>query len=82
MFIQLMFVGSILGGGVYFLLRFVRALEHRGGASSELVALRDRVAALEAAHDEVRSEMRHLTEGQEFTARLLEAKPVTGNSAT
>ena len=76
------FWGTVLGGGFYFLRRFIRAFEQRNSASPELLALRDRVAALEAAHDETRSEIRQLTEGQEFTARLLDAKGVPGNSVT
>jgi len=76
------FWGAILVGGVYFLRRFVRAAEQRSAAPSELLALRDRVAALEAALDETRSEMRQLTEGQEFTARLLDATTAPGKSAT
>ena len=76
------FWGTVLGGGVYFLRRFVRALEHRNSASPELLALRDRVAALEAAHDETRSEIRQLTDGQEFTARLLDAKRAPGKSSS
>lgn len=76
------FWGTVLGGGVYFLRRFVRAFERRNSASPDLLALRDRVAALEAANDETRSEIRQLTEGQEFTARLLDSKRAPGNSVT
>ena len=80
--VMLLFWGPIIGGGLYFLRRFVRAAEQRSGAPSELLALSDRVAALELALDEARTEIRHLTEGQEFTVRLLDAKATSGRPET
>ena len=76
------FWSAILGGGAYFLRRFVRAAEQRSAAPSELFTLRDRVAALEAALEETRSDIRQLSEGQEFTARLLDTTTARGKSAT
>ena len=45
------FGGSALGGGFYFARRYVRALERRVGDESELAALRQRVALLEAKQE-------------------------------
>ncbi len=42
------FWGSALGGAFYFARRYVRALERRVADESEIAALRERVAQLEA----------------------------------
>lgn len=52
-------------------LRAVRALERRGIASTELTALRDRLQMLEDQVTEQGEAVRRLTDGQEFTQRLL-----------
>jgi hypothetical protein len=62
----------LLGGaGLWLGLRAVRALERRGTASTELTALRDRLQMLEDQVTEQGEAVRRLTDGQEFTQRLL-----------
>jgi hypothetical protein len=62
----------LLGGvGLWLGLRAVRALERRGIASTELTALRDRLQMLEDQVTEQGEAVRRLTDGQEFTQRLL-----------
>jgi hypothetical protein len=62
----------LLGGvGLWLGLRAVRALERRGTASTELTALRERLQMLEDQVTEQGEAMRRLTDGQEFTQRLL-----------
>ena len=74
----------LLGTGALYLgVRAVRALERRaaggggGGAGGELAALRDRVQALEAVMEAQADELRRVSEGQQFTERLL-AERATG----
>lgn len=45
------FWGAVLGGAFYFIRRYVRAIERREGDASELSALRQRVAVLEARQE-------------------------------
>lgn len=52
-------------------LRAVRALERRPVASGELLALRNRVQALEDATTEQALELRRIAAGQEFTEQVL-----------
>jgi hypothetical protein len=59
------------GGGLWLGLRAVRALERRGTAGPELTALRERLQMLEDQLTEQGEAVRRLTEGQEFTQRLL-----------
>lgn len=62
----------LLGGaGLWLGFRAVRALEQRGTASTELTALRERVQTLEDQLTEQGEAVRRLTDGQEFTQRLL-----------
>jgi hypothetical protein len=59
------------GGGLWLGLRAVRALERRGASGPELTALRERLQMLEDQLSEQGEAVRRLTEGQEFTQRLL-----------
>jgi hypothetical protein len=62
----------LLGGaGLWLGFRAVRALERRGNASPELTALRERIQILEDQLTEQGEAVRRLTDGQEFTQRLL-----------
>jgi hypothetical protein len=62
----------LLGGaGLWLGFRAVRALERRGTASTELTALRERLQMLEDQLTEQGEAVRRLTDGQEFTQRLL-----------
>jgi hypothetical protein len=62
----------LLGGaGLWLGFRAVRALERRGTANPELAALRERLQMLEDVVTEQGESVRRLTEGQEFTQRLL-----------
>jgi hypothetical protein len=62
----------LLGGvGLWLGLRAVGALEGRGIASTELTALRDRLQMPEDQVTEQGEAVRRLTDGQEFTQRLL-----------
>ena len=73
----------LFGGALVFLgFRAVRALERRGEGSAELVALRDRVHALEDTVTTQGEELRRLEEGHEFTQRLLMERSADGGAAT
>lgn len=62
----------LLGGaGLWLGLRAVRALERRGSANAELTALRERLQMLEDQLTDQGEAVRRLTDGQEFTQRLL-----------
>lgn len=61
----------LASGGLWLGLRAVRALERRGPAGAELTTLRDRLQLLEDQISEQGEAVRRLTEGQEFTQRLL-----------
>ena len=62
----------LLGGaGLWLGLRAVRALERRGSANAEFAALRERLQMLEDQVTEQGESVRRLTDGQEFTQRLL-----------
>lgn len=60
-----------LGFAGYLALRAVRALERRGRAAPELEALRERIELLEQQLESQGEELRRVTEGQQFTERLL-----------
>lgn len=62
------FWGAVLGGSFYFVRRYVRAIERREGAESELSAFRQRVAVLEARQE---SADRLLTEKSDPTRHLV-----------
>lgn len=74
----------LLGGAGLFLgFRAVRAFERRGTASAELAALRDRIQLIEDTVAEQGEAVRRVTDGQEFTQRLLlERTGIEGKSAT
>ena len=62
----------LLGGaGLWLGFRAVRALERRGTANPELAALRERLQLLEDSVAEQGEALRRVTDGQEFTQRLL-----------
>lgn len=62
----------LLGGaGLWLGFRAVRALERRGPSNAELTALRERLQMLEDQVTEQGEAVRRLTDGQEFTQRLL-----------
>lgn len=65
------FWGAVLGGGFYFVRRYVRAVERRASQEETLTELRSRVATLEELVDGMRTEVDRLETGQEFTTRLL-----------
>lgn len=65
------FWGTALGGGFYFVRRYVRAVERRASQEESLAALQARVATLEELVDGMRAEVERLQPGQEFTTRLL-----------
>ena len=62
----------LLGGaGLWLGFRAVRALERRGTTNPELAALRERLQLLEDSVAEQGEALRRVTDGQEFTQRLL-----------
>ncbi len=76
MWLMMVLLGSLpwvlLGGaGLWLGLRAVRALERRGSANAELTALRERLQMVEDQLTEQGEAVRRLTDGQEFTQRLL-----------
>ena len=76
------FWGLVLGGTGYAVRRFLRAYERRTGNSTELAALRERVAALEDTLDNVHGSLERLNASQEFTTKLLGARSATGERGT
>lgn len=66
-----LFLLAGLGGAAYLGLRAVRALERRGRAAPEVEALRERLELLEQQLESQGEELRRVTEGQQFTERLL-----------
>lgn len=74
----------LLGGATLFLgFRAVRAFERRGVASAELTALRERFQLLEDTVAEQGEAIRRVSDGQEFTQRLLlERAGAEGKAAT
>jgi hypothetical protein len=65
------FWGTVLGGGFYFVRRYVRAVERRASQEENLVALQARITTLEELVDGMRTDVERLETGQEFTTRLL-----------
>ena len=78
----IVFWSIMLGGGIYAVRRFLGILERRTESKVELAALQQRVAALEEALDDVRGSVERLDAGQEFTTKLLGARPGRGDQAT
>ena len=62
---------AVIGGGGYLALRFIRAFERRGATQEELNALRSKVAELEGQLESMQEHVDRLSEGQDFTTRLL-----------
>jgi hypothetical protein len=65
------FWGSVLGGGFYFVRRYVRAVESRGAKDAELLEMRQRISTLEDSLDATQRDVERLEAAQEFTTRLL-----------
>ena len=78
----ILFWSVMLGAGIYAVRRLLGILERRTQSTAELAALQQRVAALEEALDDVRGSVERLDAGQEFTTRLLGARPGRGDQAT
>ena len=74
------FWGTVLGGGFYFVRRYVRAVERRAVQEESLAALQARVATLEELIDGLRGEVDRLETGQEFTTRLLAERAKSSSS--
>ena len=74
-FVVIAFWVTVLGGGFYLVRRYIRAVEHRGKDEIDLAELRTRIIALEDALETTRSDVERLEAGQEFTSRLLSARP-------
>jgi hypothetical protein len=72
------FWGSVLGGGFYFVRRYVRAVESRVVKDAELLEMRQRILALEESLDATQRDVERLEAAQEFTPRLL--NPGSGRS--
>lgn len=64
----------MLAGGFYLGLRLVRAFERRSAARAEISALEERMLRLEETAASMDDRLEGLTEGQEFTSRLLRDK--------
>jgi len=73
----MLFWPAVAGTGLYFVLRYVRAVERRAGSEAELAALRDRMLHLEEALDGTRTDLARLEATQDFTQRLLTERPRT-----
>jgi len=61
----------IVGSVGYFGYRKVRTAEHRQGADSELIELRERVERLEDAFSNLTGEVQRVADAEQFTSRLL-----------
>ncbi|HEY2378256.1 MAG TPA: hypothetical protein VGH98_19925 [Gemmatimonadaceae bacterium] len=70
-FLGVAFWGTVLGGGLYFLRRYVRAIERRGTGEQVVAELRERLSSMEEIVDSLRSDVNRLEESEEFTTRLL-----------
>jgi len=60
-----------LGAFIYLGARFVQAMEKRAAAQEDVRALEKRVSQLEDALADASANLQRLSEGQEFTTRLL-----------
>ena len=70
-FFAVAFWGSVLGGGFYFVRRYVRAIERRGTEDQTVAELRARLTTMEELVDSLRNDVSRLEEGHEFTTQLL-----------
>lgn len=73
--ISLGFWATLVGGGFYFVRRYVRAVERRSGGDETSAQLQTRVAALEEFVGTIQRDVERIDQGQEFTTRLLERGP-------
>jgi hypothetical protein len=64
----------IIGGGFHLAVRLIRAVESRGTDKREVEDLRERVRNLEATLDTMSTEIRRVSEAQNFTMNLLEGR--------
>jgi len=60
-----------IAGAFYLGVRLVRAFERRSAARHEIAALEERMLRLEESAAETNERLERLSEGQEFTSRLL-----------
>ena len=68
------FWGTVLGGGFYFIRRYLKVLEARNTDAAQLTEMRARIDALEEAAEATQRDIERLGTGQEFTTRLLGAR--------
>ena len=61
----------VIGGGVYLVVRYVRAVERRGADLGDGPALRERLQRLEEEFGRATEQIARLEEGQQFMQRLL-----------
>lgn len=61
----------VIGGGVYLVVRYVRAVERRGVDQGDAPALRERLQRLEEECGRAEERIERLEEGQQFMQRLL-----------
>lgn len=66
---------GIVGGGFYFVRRYVRAVEGRAHQDRAVAALEARVASLEELFEGMEKDVERLEDGQAFTSRLLADRP-------
>ena len=71
LFFVVTFWGAIVGGGLYFVRRYVRAVEGRVRGDRTVAELEARVASLEDLVESLDKDVERLENGQEFTTRLL-----------
>jgi hypothetical protein len=64
----------VLGTTAYFARRYVRALEHRSHAQTELNELRTRVAQLEDDLETAERDVMRVQPAQDFAAQLLSSR--------
>lgn len=62
---------TVIAGGGYLVVRFLRAYERRGALPAELTALEERVRLLEESVGRLEAGFTELTEAQQFTTKLL-----------
>ena len=75
LFFVVTFWGALVGGGLYFVRRYVRAIENRGRQDRTIAELEARVAGLEELCEGMEKDVERLENGQEFTTRLLAGRP-------
>ena len=73
--IYLLFWGSVIGGGFYLVLRYVRAIEQRPPRVQDDLDIGKRVRLLEETIERQAVEIQQLTENQSFLESLLKSRP-------